>query len=285
MFMSRTETLYAIISSMPELPDLEVVKAVLGPKIVGVKIGRVEVLQPLVIRQPGPDEFESILTDNTFREIDRRGKFLLLTLDSRLILAIHFMLTGRLQYCGVKENRKPKTCFILNMEDGNQVRYFDSKQMGKIYLLHKGQFSQIPGWNDMGPDAMSDEVTLTIFQQRIKRFTGQLKNVLVNDTFLTGIGNAYADEILFEAGVYPFWPCTSLSEEEVESLYHSMKSVLAEATEIVTDRMGEDISTEIRDFLKVHRRGGKACPVCGSQISEVQANRRITSFCRNCQKA
>ena len=270
---------------MPELPDLEAVKAILNRKIVGGKIERVEVLQPLVIRQPGPDDFISILTDNTFREIERRGKFLLFTLDSQHILAIHFMLTGRLQYCGAKENRKPKTCFIIYMEDGNQLRYFDSKTMGKIYLLNRGQLSQIPKWNDMGPDAMSEQVTLAVFQQRIKRHTGQLKNILLNDTFLTGIGNAYADEILFEAGIYPFWPRTSLSEEEIESLYHAMRSVLAEATEIVTDRMGDDISMEIRDFLKVHRMGGKTCPACGSQISQVQANRRITSFCRNCQKA
>ncbi|NQT74518.1 MAG: Fpg/Nei family DNA glycosylase [Chloroflexi bacterium] len=270
---------------MPELPDLEAIKAVLNSKIAGVKIVRVEMMQPLVIRQPDLKEFEAVCTGNRFIDVNRRGKFLLFNLESKHILAMHFMLTGRLQYCGTRENRKPKTCFIFHLEDGKQLRYFDSKLMGKIYLVEKGRFYTIPRWNEMGPDALDDDMTLDVFRSRIKPYSGQIKNVLLNDTFLTGIGNAYADEILFEAGIYPFWPGTSLSHEEVGALYNAMRSVLIKAVDTVSNRMRDDITTEVRDFLKVHRRGGKPCPACGGPISQVQANRRITSFCRNCQKA
>ncbi|MDY6912478.1 MAG: DNA-formamidopyrimidine glycosylase [Chloroflexota bacterium] len=269
---------------MPELPDLEAIKSVLNSKIAGVKIERVEVMQPLVIRQPIPEEFISILTGNAITQVERRGKYLLFTLESKHVMAIHLMLTGKLQYCMVKENRKPRTCFIIHFEDGKQLRYFDSKLMGKIYLVEKGHLSLIPLWKEMGPDALDSELTLEVFKDQIRRHSGQIKNILLNSAFITGIGNAYADEILFKAGVYPFWPRSSLSEEEIEAIYHAMRSVIEEAVKTVSQRMGDDISMEIRDFLEVHRKGGKPCPVCGSQISQVQANRRITSFCRNCQK-
>jgi len=270
---------------MPELPDLEAIKNVLNSRISGGKIERVEITNPLVIRQPAFKEFESILTDNRINKIDRRGKFLLFHMESKHILAMHFMLTGRLQYCEPKEKRKPKTCFTFHLENGTHLRYFDSKMMGKIYLVEKGRLSDIPRWKEMAPDALDDKVTLEVFHQRILRHSGQIKNILTNDTFLAGIGNAYADEILFEAGIYPFWPRTSLSDEETEKLYKAMHSVLGEAMKVVADRMNDDISVEVRDFLNVHRKGGKPCPVCGSQISQVQSNRRITSYCRSCQKA
>lgn len=268
---------------MPELPDLEAIKTFLNPRLAGVRIEQVEVLQSLVIRQPSVTAFIPILTGNTFGKIERQGKFLLFTFESKHILAIHLMLVGRLQYCEPKERRKPRTCLILNLANGKQLRYLDSKLMGKIYLVGKGRLSSIPRWNELGPDALDEEVTLEVFRKRLKQHGGQIKNILVNDRFLAGIGNAYADEILFEARVYPFWARASLSAEEIDSLYHALRSVLKEATQTIAGRIGDDISVEIRDFLKVHRQGGKPCPRCGSEISQVEADRRITSFCRNCQ--
>ncbi len=269
---------------MPELPDLEAIRSALNAQIAGVKIERVEVRQPLVIRQPKPAEFISTLTGNTVSQVGRWGKYLLFNLDRKDILALHMMLVGRLQYCDPRENLKPRTCFIFHLENGKQLRYFDSKLMGRVYLVEKGKLSDIPRWNEMGPDALDEKVTLDIFRQRIKQHSGQIKNILLNDRFIMGIGNAYADEILFAAGIYPFWPRTSLSDEEIERLYHAIRTTLIEATEVIKDRVEADISVEIRDFLKVHRRGGSQCPVCGGRISQVEANRRITSFCRNCQK-
>jgi len=270
---------------MPELPDLEAIKGVLQSKLAGVRVEGIDVMQPLVIRHPAVADFTSALTGNTFRRIERRGKFLLFTFESEHILAIHLMLSGRLQYCEPQERRKARTCFTFHLRGGKQLRYFDPKLMGKVYLVEKGRLSLIPRWNEMGPDALDEEVTPEVFQRRLKRHSGQIKNILINDAFLAGIGNAYADEILFAAGIYPYWPRTSLSAQEIESLYQAMHSVLKEATKIVTERMGEDISLEIRDFLKVHRKGGEPCPRCGAPISQIQANRRLTNFCRNCQKA
>jgi formamidopyrimidine-DNA glycosylase len=269
---------------MPELPDLEAIKGFLQPRLDGARIEQVEVMQPVVIRQPSVTEFISVLTGNSFRKIERRAKFLVFTFEIGHILAIHLMLVGRFQYCQPKERLKARTCLVFHLAGGKQLRYFDPKLMGKVYLVGKGKLASIPHWNEMGPDALDEEVTLEVFQERIKRHSGQIKNILVNDTFLTGIGNAYADEILFEARIYPYWPRASLSPEEIEALYRAMRSVLKEAIGMIAKRMGDDISLEIRDFLKVHRKGGELCPCCGSAISQIEANRRVTSFCRNCQE-
>ena len=270
---------------MPELPDLEAIKGILQPRLADAGIEGVEIMQPLVIRQPSVNEFISALTGNVFRKVDRRGKFLLFTLESEHILAINLMLSGRLQYCTPGERRKARTCFIFNLEGERQLRYFDRKLMGKVYLVEKGNLSLIPRWGEMGPEPLDEEVPLDVFHKRLKRHSGQIKNILLNDTFLAGIGNAYADEILFAAGIYPYRLRTSLSIEEIKSLYQAMHSVLKEATGKVAEQMGEDVSVEARDFLKVHGKGGGRCPQCGGVISEIQANRRLTNFCRSCQKS
>lgn len=268
---------------MPELPDLEAIRRILNGEIANVRIKQALPMPPLDIRHPAVSRALPDLAGDTLRYVDRRGKYLLFVFESGRILAVHSMLAGRFHYCDRRENLRPGTCFSLRLENGKDLRYFDSKLMGKVYLVEKGKLSQIPKWGEMGPDALDESLTPEIFQSRIRKFTGQVKNILVNDKFVAGIGNAYADEILWAAGVYPFWPRIGLSEEEMARLYPAMRSVLAEAVDILTERMKADISEEIRDFLKVHRRGGKPCPRCGSPIAQIEANRRITSFCPKCQ--
>ncbi|MBI2887060.1 MAG: Fpg/Nei family DNA glycosylase [Chloroflexi bacterium] len=268
---------------MPELPDLEAIQEFLLRELVGSRVSSVEVLQPIPIRRPTPEEFVRQLTGNLLTSVSRRGKFLLLSMESGHVLALNPMLTGRLQYCDARERRRARTCFILAFQGGRQLRYFDAKLMGKVYLVEESRTREIPRWEEMGPEALAPQVTLEVFRQRLRRHPGQIKNILVNDTFLTGIGNAYADEILFAAGVYPFRKRTSLSQEEAEALFRAMRQVLEEATTIVSSRMGDDIHVKIRDFLRVHGKGGQACPRCGGSVSQITANQRLTNYCHTCQ--
>ena len=269
---------------MPELPDLEAIQDFLLGQMLGVSVTGVEVLQPIPIRLPTAQEFAQTLTGNVLRSVGRRGKFLLLGFQSGHVLAINPMLSGRLQYCVPKERRRAKTCFILELGDGHQLRYFDGKLMGKVYLVEERRLDLIPRWDEMGPEALSPEVTLEVFQRRLRRHPGQIKNVLVNDTFLAGIGNAYADEILYAAHVYPYRKRPSLAPEETEALYRAVRAVLEEATAIVAARIGEDIRIKVRDFLKVHGKGGQPCLTCGNTISQITANQRLTNFCRRCRR-
>ena len=269
---------------MPELPDLEAIQDILLQELAGARVEAASVLQAIPLRQPSPDDFVKGLTGSTLTGVKRRGKFLLMSFDNGEVLALNPMLSGRLQYCDPSERKKARTCFVLEFENGHQLRYFDSKLMGKAYLLPEAELGAIPGWDEMGPEALSPEVTLEVFQRRLRRHPGQIKNILLNAGFLAGIGNAYADEILFEAGLYPYRRRSSLGSSETEALYGAMQRVLTEASKIVARRMGKDIHLKIRDFLKVHGQGRQPCPRCGHTISEITANQRLTNFCRGCQR-
>jgi formamidopyrimidine-DNA glycosylase len=266
---------------MPEIPDLEAIRGFLNERLPGVRIERAEFLIPVVFRVT-KDDFVRTLEGNSFGEAKRHGKFLLFPLVDGHLLVINAMLTGRFQYVQPDQKRRAKTCMVLALENGWELRYWDDRLMGKIYLVPIDRLLDVPQFADMGPDAL--EVSREEFVERIRKFTGQIKNILVNHRFVAGIGNAYADEILFSAKIHPYRKRTTLSGDDIDRLYDSMHKVFAWATPIVATLMAEELSYgEWRDFLKVHRKGGEPCPVCGTRISEITAGQRITDFCRNCQ--
>ncbi|MFN8476057.1 MAG: DNA-formamidopyrimidine glycosylase family protein [Anaerolineae bacterium] len=264
---------------MPELPDLEAIKAVLTERILGQPIEAVEVRLPLMVRNLTPGDFAAALTGRHFTAVDRRGKYLILTLDSGLFLVINPMLVGRLYYVPRGEKMHAKTHLVIRLADGMDLRYVDQKTMGKVYLTD--DLARVPAFADQGPEAL--EISLDEFRARLKRHPGEIKGILTNAVFVAGIGNAYADEILWRARLYPFRKRPSLSDDEVAALYEAMRATLLDAIEVVRGRMGDDIELKIRDFLHVHGKGGEPCPRCGTPISEITANQRITNFCRQCQ--
>ncbi|MEX1255977.1 MAG: DNA-formamidopyrimidine glycosylase family protein [Dehalococcoidia bacterium] len=266
---------------MPEIPDLEAIRGFLNQRLPGERIERAEFLIPVVFRVP-KDEFVSTLEGNTFGETRRLGKFLLFDLESGHLLVINAMLAGRFQYLQPDVKRRARTCMALGLANGWELRYADDRVMGKIYLVPADNLMDVPQFSDMGPDAL--EVSEAEFTQRIRRFTGQIKSALVNYRFIAGIGNAYADEILFVARLHPYRKRTTLKADDIARLYEAIQKVFAWATPIVAEQMRDELNyDERRDFLKVHRRGGEPCPVCGTRISEITAGQRITNFCRNCQ--
>ena len=266
---------------MPEIPDLEAIRGFLNERIVGVPIERAEVLIPVVFRVP-KDDFIRTLTGNSFAQIRRHGKFLLFPLADGHLMVINAMLTGRFQYVPADQKRRGKTCMAIGFNNGQELRYWDQRLMGKIYLIELDKLLHVPQFADMGPDAL--EISREEFKERIRKFTGQIKNILVNHRFVAGIGNAYADEILFAARIHPYRKRTSLGPEDIDRLYDSIGKVFAWATPIVAELMRDELSyEEWRDFLKIHRKGGEPCPVCGARVSEITAGQRITNFCRNCQ--
>lgn len=269
---------------MPELPELEVVREVLQQRVLGRPILKVVVAPrggPLVIRDLTHAGFEQGLTDRRFVSVSRRGKFLVMALDLHgLCLVINPKLTGRLQLCTPSAKNIGPTHVVLDF--GNppeQLRYVDSKRMGQLYLTD--DLGLVPTFNQMGPDAL--DIDLATFAARLKSYRGEIKGVLTRATFVAGIGNAYADEILWAAQIHPYRKRPSLNPQEIERLYQAMQSTLRESTERVREAMGDDIHLKPRDFFAVHMRGGEACPRCGSTISSVTAQQKITNFCRTCQ--
>jgi len=266
---------------MPELPDLEVIKEFLQAHVIGREIAEVEVVRPIVVRNLAGGDFASRLTGQRIEQVSRRGKSLILTLDSGDYLVIHPMLAGRLHHAPRRERRLRKTFVILRLADGMDLRYTDARSMGKVYLTD--DLAEVPGLGDLGPEALDPNLTLDVFRERLRKYRGEIKGILTRQSFVAGIGNAYADEICWRAGIYPFRKRPRLSDEEIERLYGAMHEVLNEAIATLREQVGADIHVEIRDFLKVHRKGGQPCPRCGTTISEIKARQRLTNFCRQCQ--
>lgn len=270
---------------MPELPELEVVREVLKRRVVGQTVTAVEVLPPggpIVVRDLTREGFEVGLTGATLTDVARRGKFLILTFDPTLYLVINPKLTGRLQLATPGERQRANTCVRLTLSGGEELRYVDQKTMGQLYLTREpADRAPIPDFASLGPDALA--VSRDEFRARLKPFRGEIKGVLIRGDFVAGIGNAYADEILWTARIHPYRKRTSLTADEVDRLYDAVRSTLLDATAKVRAQMGERIHTEPRDFMNVHMKTGQPCPRCGTPISMVGANQRITNFCRVCQ--
>jgi len=267
---------------MPELPELLVISERLAELFVGHCITKISIYNHIVIHGRTVEDLSKTAIGEKFQKFEADGKFLIMTLDNHAIV-INPMLTGRFRV--FTRYRNPTRADMVSFQtDGPTLWYSDTKKMGRVYLVPRDDYSSVAGFSDRGPSVLDSAVTLESFMLRLKQFNGQIKNILRNQRFLKGIGNAYADEILLYAGILPFRKRASLSLQEVEKLYISMKKVLTRIEEILAERSLDDITTEKRDFLMIHNKGGGICPLCGGRVSEVRANRFKTSYCQTCQK-
>ena len=294
---------------MPELPDLAVVADAFHAALAGRPIASIRALMPLAIRGT-PAELAALVGQQVTRAA-RAGKFLDLDLDGDRIV-INPMLTGRLQLAGRGEKapsatalevifgpRSPGTgvpadaapwtadAAWLPADDAPvTVRYRDPTQMGKVYLLPVGVERPVPGrgHGEMGPDALDPGLTIEVWRDRIRKHPGELKNLLRNQAFVAGIGNAYADEILFAARLQPFRKRSTLAAEEIDELHRAMRATLEASIAILRGRVPPTFEKQVRDHLAVHNRGGQPCPRCGGRISEVKAGGFPTGYCRGCQR-
>ncbi len=290
---------------MPELPDLAIVADAFHAALAGRPVTSVEAPAPLAVRGT-PAELQA-LVGQSLTSVRRRGKLLLFGFDRDRVV-VNPMLTGRLQLAPSGAPRPSKTAVVIAFggrdgrprgsarwtskaswlpadEAGVEVRYRDPTQMGKVYLLPAGVARVVPGLTDeeIGPDADDPMFTLEAWQARIKRHPGELKNLLKNQAFVAGIGNAYSDEVLHTAGLLPFRKRSTLAPEEVDALYAATRTTLNHAILELRKRVPPTFEKQARDWLAVHGKGGQPCPRCGTRISEVKPGGFVTSFCRACQ--
>jgi formamidopyrimidine-DNA glycosylase len=293
---------------VPELPDVAILADALDTALSGRVLDSAATPQSLVLRGT-PAELDG-LRGQVLLRLYRRGKFLVFEFG-RDRMIVNPMLTGRLGLAapgakpwkqvaatcaftpGGAPRKKPPlpdwpgvdAAWPPERGEPVELRYRDATRMGKIYLLPAGGPERVvAGWNELGPDADDPSLTVEVWRARIARYSGELKNLLRNQEFVAGIGNAYSDEILWEARLAPFRKRSSLAAGEVDALYEATRNVLSWAIAELRKLVPPRLEVEQRAFLRVHRKGGEGCPRCGAQISEVSAGGFVTSYCRSCQR-
>jgi formamidopyrimidine-DNA glycosylase len=292
---------------VPELPDLDVVADALHAALAGRPVLEARAQMPLSVRGT-PSELAALAGQRVTR-VARVGKFLDLELDRDRVV-VNPMLTGRFQLAGrgekaptgvavewrlgPREGGPPADAaawlggapWIPTDEAQVALRYRDPTQMGKVYLLPAGVERPVPGRGpgELGPDALDPSLSLASWRERIRRHPGELKNLLRNQAFVAGIGNAYSDEILFEARLQPFRKRSTLAAEEVDDLHEAIGRTLRASIAVLRARVPPTFEKQVRDHLAVHGKGDGPCPRCGGRLTQVSAGGFPTGWCRACQR-
>ena len=270
---------------MPELPDLLHVLSKLRGSLLGQHVSKDRVREPIVLRFAVPGNL-SLLQGRALSEIFRKSHFLVFRFEG-LDLAINPMLAGRFRLARPGERDEASLCFALEFssragEDPVEMRYLDDKKMGKAYLIATEDWKAIPGMQTGGIDILSPEFTRERFVSLLKRRRDQVRVFLLDKKALDSLGNAYADEVLFAAGLHPKTFCRSLSHEDGVRLHDAIVAVMTGAAlEVAKRDLGPEV--KVRDFLSVRRK--EVCPRCGSKIRKAGVRGMDAFFCPRCQPA
>ncbi|PJZ53941.1 Fpg/Nei family DNA glycosylase [Leptospira adleri] len=265
---------------MPELPDLVVIQERLIPELIERKIESVEIVDPIVVRDLTGGALESSFEGAVFREIKRNGPFLNFIFENKNIV-IHPMLSGRFS---LDPKYKRKDLCLRIKTDGPVLNYMDDTRMGKVYFLKPEELGQIPKYKEQGVDLLSEEFTESLFLKLMDKSRKQTRVFLMDQTKLSALGNAYADEVLFAAKIHPKTPCNQLTPEDKSLLYKSIKEVLSSSIDYIR-RKNAPLEVKVRDHVKVRNRKNEPCPVCGTTIRRANVLGYDSFFCPNCQQA
>jgi len=283
------------VITIPELPEVETIKLGLQKKIKNKQIKEVIIKVNKIIKIPSLEKFAAKIKGKIIRKIDRRGKYIIIHLNLEYKLVIHLGMTGLLIYpydCKVKKKEiKPKHNHIIFIFlDNTQLIFNDVRRFGKVYLV--SNLNEIETICKLGVEPLDDYFTEQVFIQILnKKKKSKIKPFLMDQKFITGLGNIYANEVLYRSNIHPLRLIFSLNKGEVKDLHQQIKLVLNEAIELrgstVADEAYRDSDGKKGEFVKklqVYGRKGKPCIKCGSPIEVVRINGRSSFICPQCQK-
>ncbi|MDA8346186.1 MAG: bifunctional DNA-formamidopyrimidine glycosylase/DNA-(apurinic or apyrimidinic site) lyase [Thermaerobacter sp.] len=274
---------------MPELPEVETVRRTLiEGGLVGRRIVHIAVLHGDVVRHPSIGAFVAGLQGKRLTDIGRRGKYLLLEVEDRVLVA-HLRMTGRLWLSAPDAEKLSHTHLVLDLDDGRQLRFRDVRRFGGFHLLEGPDDPAAPqGLRELGPEP--DAVTLKQLAAACARHERlAVKGLLLDQRVVAGLGNIYVDEALHRARVHPRTTCGSLSSKDRARIAVALREVLQEAlanrgTTFLDFRDGSGEPGAFQEFLRVYRREGLPCRTCGEPIAKTRVAGRGTHYCPNCQK-
>jgi len=268
---------------MPELPEVETIRRGLEKRILAKKINRVEINTDRMVKKPSPKRFKEEVEGKNFTQVIRRGKYLILVLSSGKKIVIHLRMTGQLIYG--RRNTKSRVFFLLS--NGKYLNLNDKRHLGEIRLVEN--WEKVPGIAKMGMEPLEDSFTLKVFGEMLNKKKARIKPLLMNQEFLAGVGNIYAQEVLFKARIHPERHAHRLKRDEVKSLFSEIKKVLKKAIDYKGSSLSSYVDAQgrrgsFRSRLQVYGRGGESCIKCKTPLKFIKLAGRGTSFCPKCQK-
>jgi len=259
---------------MPELPEVETIKNELLPHVAGHRVTGVTLFWEGMVRQPSVAEFCSRLTGQEITGVARRGKYLIFGLTSGEVLIIHLKMTGSLLLKSLSAKPDRFLRAILHLDEENALYFRDPRKLGAMWLVEDRP--------------LEAGLPPRLLLERLAKRTAPIKALLCDQSFIAGIGNMYADEALFAAGIHPLRPVGSLSGGEIERLHHAIQQVLWSGI----SNKGASTNTYFRPSgergvahhqFRVAHRGSQPCPVCGTSIARIPIRHRGSYFCPKCQ--
>ncbi|HEY57509.1 MAG TPA: DNA-formamidopyrimidine glycosylase [Anaerolineae bacterium] len=274
---------------MPELPEVETIARALrqggrgAAPVLGARIIAVQVLWPRSVAEPSPAGLATQVVDATVAGVARRGKYLSLRLTRLPItrhLVIHLRMSGDLTVLPPEAPAPRHARVLFALHDGRRLVFNDPRKFGRLWLLP----DPTPLFAPLGPEPFDENLTPTAFHQRLQRHRRRLKPLLMDQRFLAGLGNIYADEALFLACLHPLIPAKALSEKQAATLLQAIRQVLREGIA----RNGTSIDWmyqggNYQRYLRAYGRTGQPCPRCGTPIARIRVAQRSAHFCPVCQ--
>lgn len=273
---------------MPELPEVETVKETLKTKILNRKIKGIKIYHYPIIEYPGVNEFKKKIINQEIIDIKRRGKWLMFELNDYFLLS-HLRMEGRYYIKNTNEevDKHEHVCFSL--DDDSELRYKDTRKFGRMHLIEKENVYNTKPLNELGLEPWDKELNVSYLKEKYKKIKLPIKTVLLDQSIIVGIGNIYADEILFLCNLNPLISAKDLSDDNLKDIIKFTKKVLENAikkggTTIRSYESSEGVHGRFQNDLLVHNCEGKECTICRSIIKKIVVNGRGTYYCVKCQK-
>ena len=281
---------------MPELPEVETVARDLRPLIVGSTIVGARCSWARTLRTHAPEAFAEAVAGRRVEAVGRRAKLVVVELSGDAALTIHLKMTGQLFVVPADLPVDPYVRLVLELADGRELRFRDIRKFGRVGLYGRDPVTgelvtEVGGsavFGAFGPEPLDPDFTVREFRRRLRRRKGRLKPLLLDQSFLAGVGNIYADEALWTARLHPLRSASSLRPPDERHLYEAIRSILGEAVErrgsSIDDYTAPDGDGSMQERLQVYQRTGEPCPRCGRPIKRIVVGARSTHFCSWCQR-
>lgn len=273
--------------SMPEIAEVETVRNTLKKQILNKRIKEVQVLYPNMIESSLSD-FKTLLEGNQFVDIKRRGKWLIFELENYYLLS-HLRMEGKFFLKNSNEEVVKHEHVIITFDDETDLRYHDTRKFGRMNLIKKAELETNKAIAKQGFEPGEKGLTAEYLLEKFKNKSTAIKSLLLDQTIISGLGNIYANEVLFAAGIHPFKKGSAITKKEAEKIVECSASIIKRAmalggTTIKSYTSSLGVTGRFQQELCVHKRESEECKVCHSKILNEKINGRSTYYCPICQK-